>query len=418
MTWAAPLAGLLALAVVLPLVAHLWSRRRPAPMPFPTLRFLRAASPVSRRLHRVQDWPLLLLRLAIVGAVATAAAGPTMVTAARQRAWQQRLHRVIVVDERVRAGADDELARLTREATTTRVLDHDEAIGLLPDASSDAARVARSQRAEIVVIWDGTRPTLAKADLAAIPREVGLRLRAVAAATVPAAQFASPEGDDLPVEIVPAAVDAGARRDLLATLHAMRIAMSDVPIRIFWPGAPGAPVSGQPDAVDTRMLGALDALGDDVRLRDAAARSLPDVRGRTAVPDAARVLARAADGTPLLHAWWGGRGLVLALHASPTSPLALWSSVAACEAVSRPARWSASLPGQSWTREDIAAVERDASLPLARALPGGLDTRAWWGAVLVLLLAEQWWRRDRPRDAIEVGATPAASMAHESSDAA
>jgi hypothetical protein len=417
MTWATPLAGLVALAVVLPLIAHLWSRRRPVTMPFPTLRFLRAASPVSRRLHRVQEWPLLLLRLAIVGAIATAAAGPTLMTAARQRAWQQRLHRVFVVDERVRGGADQEVARLTREATTVRRLDHDEVIGLLQDASSEAARVARSQRAEIVVIWDGTRGSLAQADLASIPREVGLRLRPVAA-TVPAAHFASPEGGPLPVDIVSAAGDAGARRDLLTRLRAMRIALSDVPIRILWPGAAEAPVPTRPEDVDARMLGALDALGDDVRLRDAAARSLPDVRARTAVPDAARLLARAADGAPLLHGWWSGRELVLALHAAPTSPLALWSAVAASEAVSRPARWAASLPGQSWTREDIATAERDTSPPPVRALPGGLDTRAWWGAALVLLLAEQWWRRDRPGETVDAGAAPAASAGNEASDAA
>ncbi|MBA2355541.1 MAG: BatA domain-containing protein, partial [Acidobacteria bacterium] len=58
MTWASPWAWAFALGVALPLIAHLWSRRQPRTLPFPTLRFLTAASPVSRRLHRVQDWPL------------------------------------------------------------------------------------------------------------------------------------------------------------------------------------------------------------------------------------------------------------------------------------------------------------------------------------------------------------------------
>lgn len=57
MIWATPAAWALAILAALPLLAHLWSRKRPAPLPFPTLRFLRAASPVSRRLRRVQDWP-------------------------------------------------------------------------------------------------------------------------------------------------------------------------------------------------------------------------------------------------------------------------------------------------------------------------------------------------------------------------
>jgi hypothetical protein len=50
-------------------------------------------------------------------------------------------------------------------------------------------------------------------------------------------------------------------------------------------------------------------------------------------------------------------------------------------------------------------------------LPGGLDTRALWGMALVLLLAEQWWRRGRPGDAAGNG-TSAASAVNEASDAA
>jgi len=96
--WASPAAWALAILAALPVVAHLWSRKRPMALSFPTLRFLRAASPVSRRLRRVQDWPLLLLRLAIVGVICAAAAGPTLSARWRQRAWQARLHRVIVVE--------------------------------------------------------------------------------------------------------------------------------------------------------------------------------------------------------------------------------------------------------------------------------------------------------------------------------
>ena len=416
MTWAAPLAGLLAFALVLPVVAHLWSRRRPTAVPFPTLRFLRETSPVSRRLRRVQDWPLLLLRAAIVALIAAAAAGPTLRTVARQREWQQRLHRVIVVDAAVSEGTGAQLERLADEATTARVFGPGKLGALLPAALADATRAARTQRAEVVVLWDGTRAALTKTDLASLPREVGLRLQAQRAEPSAAPRFTSPLTADAPVHIAAAAADSDARRDLLAKIRALEVVVPPAPIHIVWPGGPVAAVSAR-HTVDSARLGALDAIEQDARLRDAAGRSPRDSRARDAVPASARVLARSADGEPLLHGWWGDGALILALHATPSSPLALWTAVAAADAVSQPATWAASQPGQTWTPEQIAEVDRDASPPPPGALPGGLDTRVAWGTALLLLLLEQWWRRPRLNDAA-IDAAPPTQAELESPDAA
>ena len=158
MIWATPVAWALALLAALPLIAHLWSRKRPAALPFPTLRFLRAASPVSRRLRRVQDWPLLLLRLAIVVVVCAAAAGPTLDARWRQQAWRSRLHRVIVVDADV-AGATASAAvnDMRKDVASSTVLGPAEIADVFDDAIAQAERSAADRRTELVVVWSGSR---------------------------------------------------------------------------------------------------------------------------------------------------------------------------------------------------------------------------------------------------------------------
>ncbi len=396
-TWAAPLAGLLTLAAVLPVLAHLLSRRRPARMPFPTLRFVRAASPVTRRVsRRVQDWPLLLLRLAIVALIAAAAAGPTWTTAQRQQAWQHRLHRVFVVEDAAREMAADEIARLAKEATSAHVADAGNLAVALPRAIAHAASAVRSQQVELVLVWDGSRTALTPADLASVPSVIGVRLHPVRVA-LPA--HAPTSRGVPPVTIVAADTDARARLDILAKLRALDLVAGPVPLRILWPGAAHV---GMPDAsthAGTPEPGVLDQLADDARLRDAAQRSLVDARARRVEPREAAVLARSSDGVPLLHAWWADAQLVLALHAPPSSPLGVWSAIAAVEALSNPARSFARHADDVWTAAEIAAEQREPSMPLApMRLPGGLDTRAAWALVLALLLVEQWARRARRTD--------------------
>ncbi|MCH8194028.1 MAG: BatA and WFA domain-containing protein, partial [Planctomycetes bacterium] len=56
--------GLLALGI--PLLIHLLTRRTPKKMTFPTLQFLRKAMARKSNLYRVRNWLLLLLRTALV----------------------------------------------------------------------------------------------------------------------------------------------------------------------------------------------------------------------------------------------------------------------------------------------------------------------------------------------------------------
>lgn len=64
--------------LALPVLLHLWQRRRVVSTPFSTLRFLKAVAARSRRSARFQDLFLFLLRFLIVAAVVTAVCRPVI----------------------------------------------------------------------------------------------------------------------------------------------------------------------------------------------------------------------------------------------------------------------------------------------------------------------------------------------------
>ncbi|MCC6162991.1 MAG: BatA domain-containing protein [Acidobacteria bacterium] len=417
MTWAVPAAWALAIAVALPIVAHLWSRRRPAAVLFPTLRFLRAASPVSRRLRRVQDWPLLLLRVAIVVAISAAAAGPTITASWRADVWRNRLHRVVVVDESVKRAAGDAVASLEPVATSMRVIDGGAAADLLEEAVSEATRDAKDRQTEIVVAWDGSRESLTLADLETIPEAMGIRLLVLRRD----AADATSAGFDVTVEA--AESDVAIRDRLLDMVRpgaegrpypdapasagsapapagsALRVRPDSPPLVFVWPGATRTQADAAVPATPS-ALRVLDDVADDVRVRDAAERSVRDSRasgGEHSLTE--RTLATGPDGESLLRGRIEGNRVVFTLDATPSSPLSLWALIAAVESTrwsgGAPTRWSerASATSSAWGRDAIARIERAPTTPADVTLPGGLDTRAAWAVALVLLLVEQWWRR-------------------------
>lgn len=403
MIWAAPLAWALAVAAALPLVAHLWSRKRPRALAFPTLRFLRAAAPVSRRLQQVQDWPMLLLRLAIVLAICTAAAGPTLTSAWRQRAWHDRLHRVIVVDERVAASAAALIAGERRGAASSVVLADDTIPRMLDDAVADGARAARSMRTEVVFVWDGSTSALTRADVDEIPASVGRRLR-----TVPASMTADVGTGAASLVIDAMPTDATARQRVQAAGQALRLPDATTELLVRWPTArpvdsqalprPSAPAATT-GVVPLPIRRALDDIAADVRVREAADRSREDGRSLAQGTDGTtgRWLANSAHLSPLLRGWFEApRRLVIALDAAPTSPLAWWSIVSARESLARLDRRTMTT---RWSEGDVVAAQRAAPVPPLGTMPGGLDTRAAWALVLVLLLVEGAWRgRGRTRE--------------------
>lgn len=65
-------------ALALPVLLHLWQKRRVVTMPFSTLRFLKAVATRSRRSARFQDLFLFLLRFLIIAAIVGAACRPVL----------------------------------------------------------------------------------------------------------------------------------------------------------------------------------------------------------------------------------------------------------------------------------------------------------------------------------------------------
>lgn len=394
MTWAAPLAAWLALAATLPILAHLWSRRRPATLPFPTLRFLREAAPVARRPRRIHEWPLLLLRLAIVAAVVVAAAGPTLVTANRLEAARQQLHRVVLIDHSAARHADAVTTEARQGAASVAVFGPGDVSAWLGSAIAHGQRAAAQHRVEIVVAWDGSRYAVAPDDLRRVPASLGLALH-----VVPATDGRREPANDGTIDIAAAPADVASREALLARTERWRLVAPSRRVLVTWPGARVATPADVEGGDATAAQQALDTIADDLRVREAAWRSTRDARAIDGIPPAARVLARAADGQALLEGWPTAGGLHLALHATPDSPLALWSLLAASEAQSPPARWPVSpAAALAWSAEDLRSTERPAPLPTTPTLPGGLDTPIAWGVALVLLLIEQAWRRGRDAD--------------------
>lgn len=384
MSWTSPWAWALAAAVALPIVAHLWSRHQPRSVAFPTLRFLHAASPISRRLRTLQDWPLLAWRVLTVLAVTAAAAGPTIAALARSTA-PAPLHRVIVVDEAVRAQASAVVERLRSEAAAV-VVDDRPVASAMGDAIALAAASARRTRSELVVVWDGSHPALSPRDLEAVPAYVGVRLEPLAGVTHAAGEVASVATLVDAVEL-PRGADA-LRAPLLAALATVRVPDPQVSVRLRWRSTSVEQAESAPaTASRSRLIRALDDLSADVRLRSAAERSRPlagsSDTGSTDAGPRGRI-------HPLLDGHVAGDRVVIDSLAVPDAPLTWWAAVAPVEAL---VRWErVSMSGERWTEADLRRASRAPAPAEDGAAAPGRHTRAAWLLVLALLLVEQVWR--------------------------
>jgi hypothetical protein len=170
LTFLQPAVWLAAIAVALPIAIHLLTRATRLPMTFPSIRFLEAArlSAVSRQ--AIEDWPLLLLRVAVVLLAVAALAGPIVITPAREAAWRSRVARAVVLDDRT-AAPEDEL----RSAAVSRMF----ARQRLGDAVGDAVRWLEQQAPntrELVVLSAFRRGSTDAADFAPVPAPIGIRL--------------------------------------------------------------------------------------------------------------------------------------------------------------------------------------------------------------------------------------------------
>lgn len=156
------LAGLAAAG--LPLLLHLVQRRQPPTIPFPAVRYLVNASEQHQKRLRLRNWLLLALRMLLIAALVTAAAGPTL----RSGGAHAPTALVLILDNSASTAAvsggtvEFDRLRAAARAVLARARARDE-LWLLP-----ADGVPRRGSAEtLATVMDSLRPVPARMDLGA-----------------------------------------------------------------------------------------------------------------------------------------------------------------------------------------------------------------------------------------------------------
>ncbi len=105
------LAGAALLTGLIPVLIHLINRRRYRRVPWAAMSFLLAASRRSARRMRLEQWLLMLARIAVIVLLGLAVARPYMPASAIIPADFSRVHRILVVDNSLSMSAKDEAGR-------------------------------------------------------------------------------------------------------------------------------------------------------------------------------------------------------------------------------------------------------------------------------------------------------------------
>jgi Aerotolerance regulator N-terminal len=178
LVWLNPVAwwGLVAIAV--PVIIHLVARHRGRRLLFPSLKFIPTAPMAALRRREITEWPLLIVRIAIVTIATAALAGPVLVSSARRADWNQRVVRATVSTIADEGVARDRIAGESRSSFLHAHL----SAAHLPDAIRDAVSWMKQQppaARELVVIGDLREGLLLEPDLDLVPSSAGLRFVAV-----------------------------------------------------------------------------------------------------------------------------------------------------------------------------------------------------------------------------------------------
>jgi hypothetical protein len=435
--WLNPVALVGLVAVAGPILVHLLRRQRAPRMPFASLRFVRAASTAAVRLRLPSDAWLLVLRTAVIAAAAVALAQPIVVTPARRSAWDERISRAIVVDT---SASMTTLAQRASEAAAAEETGVASAVRIPVDRlrdgilqASDALANAVPSRREIVVISDFRLGSLSASEAALVAPGVGLRFVTLGDPGAPhefdGSMIAGAPGIEaqLPrvrvtsegtsVRFTPARatdaglrlIDAGDRGSLLLRAVARAGAPAPAatePLALMFAGGAGAsPGAGKAPAAPW-MLRTIVRMRRDPALvqaaRDHRRQGLPAAGGPAAV------VARDAQGRPVVTAHADGRELRLVVAAGPADYLSAATLRSALTARHDEPGWPEQEiqvipPAQlaAWAREPAPA---DPSA-WRGAAPG--DARSVWIVALALLGGEAFVRRRRTAAVQEVHADAA-----------
>ena len=329
-----PWVWLLAVSVGLPVVIHLLARDRSRRVVFPTVRFLESTRLSAATRRTLRDWPLLLVRVAIVLVSVAALAGPVFVTPARQAAWTARVARAIVLDDRA-APPEDELRSAAPGATFARAR--------VQDAVLDGLRwlsAQRPSRHEIVVLSQFKRGAVDAADFVDVPDGTGIRLVRTSDAN-------------------------GTRQREISRLQLRDEGVVRVGERLAFGRTTTEAREGEVVPLDRELVRVV-APPDQQGEADAALRAV--LRRGLRLPPAGLL-------EPIQVEWPGDVArLAAAIEARMAAPLDAWEpdvmSDAELAALARPARSNGD----------------------ARPEDEG-DRRTWWAALLVLMAVEVWMRR-------------------------
>jgi hypothetical protein len=442
MSWLNPSALFALAAIAAPILIHILVQRRAERFPFPTLRFLQPTRLAAIRRHLLEDPGLLAIRIGVLAAAVVALAGPLLVTAARSRAWDNRLAQAIVIDDATTAptgfpsGNDRPGAMLQQRFEGSSLPDGIRRAILWLETTPPARR-------EIVIASALPIGSITRADVAAIPTGIGVRFERrptlPATRTAPGGRLLTPTGVRArevtlsgertsfrdkdagdpavwPIEIVAPAADKpaldaaaaavlsrhawAAPPDRRARVVLIPATSADLPpSRSLRYGEPSV-VNGVSDAVPITVPWVADAVARIARDADVQAASHHVAAGLTDGRFASapwQVIAVAADGRPLAAAA-GSADRLLVVSAADAMNLAtpvLLRSIA---------NGIATVPGLQ--QAEVMPIA-DALLKQWSRLPAPVvsprietvdrDDRRWlWLAALCLLALEQWIRRARP----------------------
>lgn len=369
MTFLAPwvLSGLALVAV--PVLIHWLARHEAVRQLFPALRFLVKTPPTSVRRHRLTDVPLLLVRAALVAALAATLAQPVLRTPPAGAV----VMRAIVVDTSAslarrladgRSGHDvaqTHVADLLREAPDALVLRvEDLAEGL---RRAGAWLAAQPGTRAVTVISDFQAGALTEDDFTPLPAGTGRQFVAV-----PVSGPVPPGSATARVRVVGAPVAEGAARAALAE------------------GTPGAVPSASDDTPE--VLIAFTASADG---RAAAANAQP-------ISTLGQWVIGRGVGLPVWAHPTDPRGVLVVSDAAPDSVEAATRIAVAMRAAAEPSTPVRERDEATLAPEARAALERPASAPTGDAAGGTPRSLVRWGWALVLALLglETWMRRRRP----------------------
>jgi Aerotolerance regulator N-terminal len=419
----AALAGLATIAG--PLVVHLLRRQRAPRVTFPTVQFLTPTRAAAARLRRPSDLLLLSLRTAIVTAAAIAAAQPVLVTSWRRATWEQRVARVVVIDDTESVAAAESRVRdaVAAERGGSTQISEIHTTNLADGLAQGAAMLRRADagRGEIVVVSDFQLGSLTAADLGALPAETGLRFVAVDAPR-PAATFqgwrtfhagSAPaveqqitlEGSRTRTRLIASTPSARAVTFLAPAQQAEDVAAlqrivtaagaPDVPVdRGVTMVFPGAVVPAVEPLRARWMISAFAVASADERLRTIASASHGELARGPGIPWVP--VARNASGQPVVLVAAANQDVVAYVSAAPSELVAAAALRSLLSAIAAPPSWreseivrlSASRLAE-WTREPKPSPSR--WTPQSRG-----DGRWLWGLALLLLLIEGFARRAYP----------------------